>query len=50
MKCLALALAAGSPGTLKPGRYKILVCCERCGGSLIIAGSDDNGQTLHVIR
>ena len=38
------------PRTVKPGRYKVFVWCERCGGSLIIAGRDDNGQTLHVIR
>ena len=38
------------PRDLKPGRYKVFVWCARCGGSLIIAGRDDNGQTLHVTR
>ena len=38
------------PKGVRPGSYKVFVWCKRCGGSLLIAGSDDNGQTLHVIR
>jgi hypothetical protein len=38
------------PEAVRPGRYKVFVWCKRCGGSLLIAGSDDSGQTLHVIR
>src|SRR5689334_7774284 len=38
------------PKSLRAGRYKVFVWCAQCGGSLIIAGSDDSGQTLHVIR
>lgn len=38
------------PRALKPGRYKVFVWCAKCGHTLLIAGSDDNGQTLHVIR
>jgi hypothetical protein len=38
------------PKAVRPGSYKVFIWCKQCGGSLIIAGSDDNGQTLHVIR
>jgi hypothetical protein len=38
------------PRRLQAGRYKIFVWCERCGGSLIIAGTDSSGQTLRVLR
>ena len=37
------------PGAVRPGSYKVFVWCQRCGGSLIVAGRDDSGQTLHVI-
>ncbi len=38
------------PETVRPGSYKVFVWCARCGGSLIIAGSDASGQTLHIVR
>ena len=38
------------PRSLRPGRYKVFVWCATCGGSLIVAGSDASGQTLHVVR
>jgi hypothetical protein len=38
------------PDSLRPGRYKVFVWCETCGGSLIVAGSDQSGQTLRVLR
>jgi hypothetical protein len=37
------------PRILRPGRYKVFVWCAQCGGSLIVAGSDDSGQTLRVL-
>ena len=37
------------PRTLRPGSYKVFVWCAQCGGSLIVAGRDSSGQTLHVI-
>ena len=36
------------PRMVRPGRYKVFVWCQTCGGSLIIAGSDSSGQTLRV--
>jgi hypothetical protein len=38
------------PRALRPGGYKVFVWCAMCGGSLIVAGSDASGQTLHVVR
>jgi hypothetical protein len=38
------------PQALRPGLYKVFVWCKRCGGSLIVAGSNDSGQTLRVVR
>ncbi len=38
------------PRSLRPGGYKVFVWCATCGGSLIVAGSDASGQTLHVVR
>ena len=38
------------PEALRPGSYKVFVWCAQCGGSLIIAGRDASGQTLHVTR
>jgi len=38
------------PRALRPGGYKVFVWCATCGGSLIVAGSDASGQTLHVVR
>jgi len=35
---------------LRPGYYKVFVWCAPCGGSLIVAGNDSSGQTLHVLR
>jgi len=37
------------PEAVRPGNYKVFVWCKRCGGSLIVAGRDASGQTLHVI-
>ena len=37
------------PRALRPGRYKVFVWCQTCGGSLIIAGSNSSGQTLRVL-
>jgi hypothetical protein len=37
------------PRSLRPGRYKVFVWCAECGGSLIVAGTDSSGQTLHVL-
>jgi hypothetical protein len=38
------------PRALRLGAYKVFVWCARCGGSLIVAGPDASGQTLHVVR
>jgi len=38
------------PRSLRPGRYKVFVWCETCGGSLLVAGRDSSGQTLRVVR
>jgi hypothetical protein len=46
----ARAFTLRLPRALKAGRYKIFVWCSRCGGSLIVAGADSSGQTLHVLR
>ena len=43
------AFAIRLPRTLPAGRYKIFVWCKPCGGSLIVAGIDASGQTLHVL-
>jgi hypothetical protein len=32
----------------KPGAYKVVVWCRPCGGSLILAGSTIEGQTVLV--
>jgi hypothetical protein len=37
------------PRALRPGAYKVFVWCAACGGSLIVAGPDSSGQTLHVV-
>lgn len=42
------AFAIRLPRALAPGRYKVFVWCKRCGGSLIVAGTDSSGQTLRV--
>jgi hypothetical protein len=36
------------PPALKPGSYKVFVWCRPCGGTLIVAGTTDAGQTLRV--
>jgi hypothetical protein len=36
------------PRGLHPGRYKVFVWCEMCGGTLIPAGDNLSGQTLRV--
>ena len=38
------------PRALRPGRYKVFVWCKMCGGSLIVAGDNQSGQTLRVAR
>ena len=37
------------PRALQPDRYKIFLWCGRCGGSLVVAGTDSSGQTLRVL-
>ena len=36
------------PPALKPGSYKLFVWCRPCGGTLIVAGTTDAGQTLRI--
>jgi len=38
------------PRALRPRGYKVFVWCAMCGGSLIVAGADPSGQTLHIVR
>jgi hypothetical protein len=35
---------------LSTGRYKVFVWCRRCGDTLLVAGANDDGQTLTVTR
>jgi hypothetical protein len=37
------------PLALEPGSYKVFVWCRSCGGTLIVAGTTDAGQTLRVV-
>ena len=34
---------------VRPGRYKVVMWCRPCGGSLILAGSTRFGQTVTVL-
>jgi hypothetical protein len=43
------AFAVRLPRGLRPGRYKVFVWCEMCGGTLIPAGENISGQTLRVV-
>ena len=33
-----------------PGRYKVVIWCRPCGGTLILAGPTGLGQTVTVLR
>jgi hypothetical protein len=35
---------------VRPGRYKVVIWCRPCGGSLILAGATGFGQTVTVLR
>ena len=35
---------------VRPGRYKVVIWCKPCGGSLILAGATGFGQTVTVLR
>jgi hypothetical protein len=35
---------------VRPGRYKVVMWCRLCGGSLILAGGTRFGQTVTVLR
>jgi hypothetical protein len=37
------------PPTVEPGSYKVFVWCRSCGGTLIVAGTTDAGQTLRIV-
>lgn len=37
------------PLALEPGSYKVFVWCRPCGGTLIVAGTTDAGQTLRIV-
>lgn len=35
---------------VRPGRYKVVIWCRPCGGTLILAGPTGFGQTVTVLR
>jgi hypothetical protein len=35
---------------VRPGKYKVVIWCRPCGGSLILAGATGFGQTVTVLR
>jgi hypothetical protein len=35
---------------VRPGKYKVVIWCRPCGGTLILAGSTGFGQTVTVLR
>ena len=35
---------------VRPGKYKVVIWCRPCGGTLILAGPTGFGQTVTVLR
>ena len=35
---------------VRPGKYKVVIWCRPCGGTLILAGTTGFGQTVTVLR